>query len=213
MLKSILNAVTEKLEPRADILTLPIFPLGTVLFPGGSLALKIFEPRYMDMVKSALKHNAPFGINLIVEGAEVGAPALPERVGTTALIVEWDMQNLGVLQVRARGEQRFRIRNSKTTDAGLIVAEVEMIADDAHEPSAALTDCANFLRKILLQLGSKLPATEHRFDDAFWVGARLAELLPLGNPIKQKMLELTNATMRLELLQRFLRDQGLVART
>jgi uncharacterized protein len=213
LLKSLLNAVSDKLEPRANVRAMPIFPLGTVLFPDGVMALKIFETRYMDMAKLALKQNSPFGICLIVEGAEVGAPALPERIGTAVHIVEWDMQNLGVLQVRVRGEKRFRIRESETTKAGLIVAQVEMFEHDMHEESSALSDCALFLQKILLQLGSHIPASGHRFDDAFWVGARLAELLPLGNTIKQKMLELTNATMRLELLQRFLRDQGLLART
>ncbi len=174
------------------------------------MALKIFEPRYMDMAKAALKHDSPFGIALIREGVDVGTPAVPERIGTMARIAEWDMQQLGVLQVRVHGEQRFRIQSQTTNPSGLIVAKVEMIEADANDKTSALPVCAAFLRKVIAQIGDKNIVGETQFDDAFWVGIRLTEILPLGNQIKQKMLELTSATMRLEILQRFLVDQGLV---
>jgi uncharacterized protein len=213
LLKSIVNAVSESMRPRVETRALPIFPLNTVLFPGGVLSLKIFETRYMDMAKAALKHNTPFGIALILEGSEVGTPAAHERIGTAVNIAEWDMQQLGVLQVRVRGEKRFRIQNYETTNAGLIVAQVEMIDDDvSSNHSTALQVCAAFLQTVIAQIGSQIPVSEHRFGDSFWVGARLAEILPLGNTIKQKMLELTDPTIRLELLLRFLQTQGLVAR-
>ena len=98
---------------------LPLFPLQTVLFPGGRLPLRIFEQRYMDMAKECLRENLPFGVCLIREGREVGEPALPEDVGCTARIVEWDMPQLGVLQVVTRGERRFRIRSHRVQTDGL----------------------------------------------------------------------------------------------
>src|SRR3954470_11255789 len=89
---------------------LPLFPLNTVLFPGGRLPLRIFEQRYMDMAKACLKDSSPFCVCLIVDGKEVGEPATPADVGTLARIATWDMPQLGVLQVVAVGSQRFRIK-------------------------------------------------------------------------------------------------------
>jgi len=97
----------------------PLFPLGTVLFPGGRLPLRVFEQRYLEMAKSCLRDGASFGVCLIREGAEVGAPATPESVGCTARITQWDMQQLGVLQIVAQGEQRFRILERRLQDDGL----------------------------------------------------------------------------------------------
>src|SRR3982074_2077521 len=88
---------------------LPLFPLNTVLFPGGRLPLQIFEQRYMEMAKACLRDGSPFGVGLSREGAEVGAPAMPMDIGCLARIVEWDMEQLGVLQISARGGRRFRI--------------------------------------------------------------------------------------------------------
>jgi len=189
---------------------LPIFPLGAVLYPGGVLALRIFEDRYMQMAKASLKLSTPFGIALIRDGTEVGAPAIPEAVGTLATIDDWDMPQLGILQVRVLGGTRFRIMASTLNAAGLMVADVKDIADDESQVSAPLAACASFLAKVIASQGQDVHDARFRFDDAFWVSLRLTEMLPLGNAVKQKMLELTNATMRLEMLQKFLRDQGLV---
>jgi uncharacterized protein len=190
-----------------------IFPLGSILYPGGILALRIFEDRYMQMAKTSLKSSTPFGIALIREGAEVGAPAIPESIGTLATIDDWDMPQLGILQVRVLGSTRYRIVSSTLNAAGLIVAQVEDIADDVTEASASLAACASFLAKVVASQGHDVHDERFRFDDAFWVSMRLTEMLPLGqgNTVKQKMLELTNATMRCEILQKFLRDQGLIA--
>ena len=98
---------------------LPLFPLLAVLFPGGRLPLRIFESRYMDMAKACLKDGSPFGVCLILEGGEVGTPATPAAVGTTARISSWDMPQLGLLHVSARGEQRFRIRSRRVQSDGL----------------------------------------------------------------------------------------------
>ena len=192
---------------------LAIFPLGSLLFPGGSLSLRIFEQRYMDMAKTSLKTGEPFGICLIREGVEVGTPAVPESVGTLATIDEWDMPQLGILQVTVKGGARFRILSSEVTANGLIVATTEAIADDEAEPSAALKVCATFLTKIYAASGIDVQQQQLPFDDAFWVSMRLTEMLPLGNVPKQKMLELTDATMRLEVLKRYLTDQSLITQS
>ncbi len=188
---------------------IPLFPLGSVLFPEGAMALKIFEARYMDMAKLALKNAAPFGIALIAEGEEVGTPAASHPVGTLARITDWDMPQQGVLQVQVRGGDRFRIISQTVQKSGLIVGKVELISPDAGSDCPELAPCANFLRKVMLQLGRQ--DEEGRFDDAAWVSFRVTELLPFSTTIKQKMLELTDARMRLEILYRFLRQQQLAA--
>jgi Lon protease-like protein len=191
--------------------SVPIFPLNTVLFPGAVLPLKIFEVRYMDMAKSCLKSGRPFGVCLIREGEEVGAPAVPEPVGCLAHIGDCDVEDLGILKVRAEGQERFRIVSSEVTRQGLIVGEIEKLSP---EPEAAgcpgLAQCSDFLRKAILGIGEERFAQPYLFEDATWVGFRLAEILPLRNDVKQKLLELTDATLRLAVLHRFLRQQKLL---
>ncbi len=210
MIKSLVDRVTAGLRStQATQMTLPIFPLGAVLFPGGSMSLKIFETRYMDMAKGCLKNNLPFGICLIREGAEVGEPAIPENVGTIARIDDWDMPQLGVLQVRVVGESRFRL-TSRSVEKGLIIGEIELIEADSPFEGEAMQACAGFLKKVLPTVRPGEPATEEHYEDASWVAFRVTELLPFGSAIKQKMLELTDAGMRLEILHRFLLDQKLI---
>ena len=212
MIKTILNTVTEKIlsQPEPESFELPIFPLGSVLFPGGTLALKIFEQRYMDMAKDCLKRAKPFGIALIREGQEVGAPAAPHPVGTCALIDDWDMPNLGVLQVNVVGGARFRIVSSIVSASGLIIGMVTAVDADSAASGVEVVACANFLKKILTQINMIEGVAESQFSDASWVSFRITELLPFGGAVKQKMLELTDAKIRLEILHRFLVDQKLI---
>ena len=192
--------------------TLPIFPLSTVLFPGMLLPLKIFEVRYMDMAKACLKDGSPFGVCLIKEGQEVGAPAVPEAVGCFAQIAHCDMEELGILKVVIEGGERFRIVETATTKQGLVMGTVERLAAEAEVADApGLPECANFLAKAITGIGVARFAEPLRFEDASWVGFRLAEILPLKSEAKQKLLELTDATMRLGVLHRFLKQQKLIA--
>jgi Lon protease-like protein len=191
--------------------TMPLFPLGTVLFPGSLLPLRIFEVRYMDMAKACLKDATPFGICLIREGEEVGAPAVPEAIGCVARIAECDMEELGILKVRAEGLERFRIVSREVNRQGLVVGEVERLDAEAEVKEAAgLVESADFLRKVIAGIGTERFTGEPRFDDATWVSFRLAEILPLRNDVKQKLLELTDATLRLAILHKFLRQQRLL---
>lgn len=188
----------------------PVFLLNAVLFPGGLLPLRIFEQRYMDMAKGCLRNDEPFGVCLIRTGREVGAPAIPEPVGCTARIVEWDMQQLGVLSVTALGEQRFRILESRVTDAGLTRASVEMLAQDCDADLPERFDaCANVLRAVIKEHGAKIIAEPFRFESSSWVSARLTEILPVPLAAKQKLLELDDAAQRIEILGKFLLQHGI----
>jgi Lon protease-like protein len=191
----------------------PIFPLNTVLFPGGLLPLRVFEARYMDMTRDCLKRNQPFGVCLIRDGAEVGAPAIPEAVGCLATILEWDMQQQGILNIKTRGGQRFRILERRTGAQGLTSADIELIAPEA---SVAIPDefasCARLLEMVVVDQGKPIFAEPHAFDDASWVGYRLTEILPVPLTAKQRLLELSDTLGRLSILQRFLEGQGLAAK-
>ncbi len=191
---------------------LPIFPLNTVLFPGGLLPLRVFEARYMDMTRECLTLDCPFGVSLIREGKEVGA-AVPEQIGSLAYITSWDMQQLGLLQLRVRGGQRFRVVESQAGAQGLLRARVELLPDeeDAEVP-AQFTALADLLRLVVADKTDAVFAEPHQFGSASWVGCRLSEILPVPLAAKQKLLELDGALARLEILYRFLEQRGLVGR-
>ena len=191
--------------------TIPIFPLGTVLFPGSVLPLRIFEVRYMDMARACLKNGSAFGICLIREGEEVGAPAVPEPVGCMARIGECDVEELGILKVKAEGLERFRIVSREVGKSGLIVGEVEELGPEpAVGDTPGLADSAQFLRKVIAGIGTNRFTGTANFDDATWVSFRLAEILPLRADVKQKLLELTDAALRVAILHTFLRQQKLI---
>jgi Lon protease-like protein len=191
--------------------SVPLFPLHSVLFPGSMLPLRIFEARYMDMARACLKTGEPFGVCLIVEGEEVGTPAVPSAVGCLARIAECDMEELGILRVTAQGLERFRIFSSEVGRSGLIVGQVERLAAEAAAPEApGLAECTGFLRKVIAGIGEARFAAPLAYDDASWVGFRLAEILPLRNDVRQKLLELTDASMRLSVLHQFLVKQKLL---
>ena len=181
---------------------LPLFPLNTVLFPDGLLPLKIFEQRYMDMAKGCLRDGSAFGVCAIREGHEVGAPAVPARVGCFARIIEWDMPQLGVLEVIARGEQRFRLQHYRDNGAGLLIGSVEGID---NEPVTEISEEFTFLIEVASEIAShtseKYPPTPAQLADAVWLSYRLSELLPLPLPLKQQLLELTEPNARLLMLR------------
>jgi Lon protease-like protein len=189
----------------------PIFPLSTVLFPGAVLPLRIFEVRYMDMAKACLKDGTPFGVCLIREGEEVGVPAVPEPIGCVARIAECDMEELGILKVKAEGLDRFRIVSREVNRQGLIIGEVERFDPEPEVKEAVgLGETSEFLRKVIAGIGTERFVGAPRFEDASWVSFRLAEILPLRNDVKQKLLELTDANLRVAILHAFLKQQKLL---
>jgi Lon protease-like protein len=176
-----------------------------VLFPGGRLPLRIFETRYMDMAKACLRDSSPFGVCAIREGAEVGAPATPHDVGTLARIGEWDMPQLGLLQIVARGELRFRILERRVEANGLQRARIDELPAESDGPVPTnCTTCVRLLERVLEDQPQLVPAP-HRFDSSAWVSARLAELLPLETYAKQELLELSDAVERITRLNALLR--------
>jgi Lon protease-like protein len=188
-----------------------IFPLGTVLFPGAALPLKIFEQRYIEMTKTCLRDDRPFGVCLIKEGREVGEPALPQAVGCLATIEQWDMPQMGLFHLLARGGDRFRLIDSRTAKNGLMTGVIERLPPDA---SADTVDdaCRRVLEMIIERVDVSQFQKPFQLDDASWVGFRLAEILPLDMRIKQELLEMTQAGERLARIRDVLMEEGLVAR-
>ena len=202
------SPVSPFVEP--DWESLPIFPLGTVLFPGGALPLRVFEARYVDMTRACMKSSRPFGVCLIKEGAEVGAPAVPHETGCLAGIVDWDMQQLGVLQIMTRGTLRFRIESTRVESDGLIRAQARPLpADVPRTVRPEFAACSTLLKSILPQLPSELIPEPHDFDNATWLSNRLSEVLPIPPLAKQKLMELEDPESRLAIIHKFLGQQGL----
>lgn len=189
----------------------PLFPLDTVLYPGSMLPLKIFELRYMDMAKACLKNDSSFGVCLIASGRETGAPALPHEVGTLARIARWDMPQLGVLQVRCHGEQRFRIVSRRVEASGLQRADIEVLEDSRSTPLETRHEfLAGLLSRIIDNIEDPTFLQVLHFDDAGWVGYRLCDWLPFSPPDKQKLLELDDHMARLDAVHQYLLDKGLL---
>lgn len=188
-----------------------IFPLGTVLFPGGALPLKIFEQRYIEMTKACIKDVRPFGVCLIREGREVGEPAVPATIGCLATIERWDMPQLGLFHLLARGGERFRLLEARAAKNGLLSGSIERIAPDP--PGVEVdTACRDVLKVIVEHVGAANFPAPLQLDDAAWVGYRLAEALPLDMRLKQELLELGDAGERLARLRQMLVERGLIAK-
>jgi Lon protease-like protein len=194
---------------QSPLVELPLFPLATVLFPGGQLQLRIFEPRYLDMVRECTRHDTGFGVCLILEGHEVGEPSVPTAVGTIAHIHDFDRDDDGLLGIVANGGSRFRVGRSRVRADGLLRGDVEIWSP---EPEIAVPVEFALLQSILERLIETMAphwrdAPRSAYDDASWVGFRLAELLPLDTTEQQHMLELTDPLQRLaelrDILPRF----------
>lgn len=180
----------------ADI---PLFPLNTVLYPGGALSLRVFEPRYLDLVRDCARGDSRFGVCLILRGQEAGEPAVPAAVGTLAQIVDFYTGDDGLLGIRAEGGARFRVTHTRVRDNGLVHGQVQFWPD---EVSVAVPPEHALLATILERLLEKLAVSfaREQLDDASWVGFRLAETLPLENRERQHLLQLTDPLERLAAL-------------
>lgn len=178
----------------------PLFPLSTVLFPGGPLPLRIFEARYLDMIGERVKNDAPFGVLLIREGRETGSVTTFD-VGTLARITDWYQGSDGLLGVTAIGGQRFRLLSSERQSNGLNIGEIEALADEAR---LALPEeyrpMAHILAGVLDDLGRLYENLERHFDDAGWVSNRFVEILPIDIEQKQRCLEESDPAARLRLV-------------
>jgi Lon protease-like protein len=191
------------IESNADI---PLFPLNTVLFPGGRLDLRVFERRYLDLVRDCTRGGGGFGVCLILHGREVGEAAVPAAIGTLAHIVDFNMQADGLLGISVSGGRRFHGERSRVRDNGLAHGQVAFWAD---EPVLAIPAEFQLLATILERLlektgGPHASSPRARFDDAAWVGFRLAEALPIDNRERQHLLQLHEPIERLQQLMHYL---------
>jgi len=177
----------------------PLFPLNTVLFPGGEVGLRVFEPRYLDMVRDCARTNSPFGSCLILSGTEAGEPATPAAIGTLAHIVDFSTTPDGLLGIRAQGSRRFRLAHSRVRDSGLAHGEVELWPDEARvEVPVEFHLLATILERLLEKIGgTHANAPRANFNDASWIGFRLAELVPLENREQQMLLQTVDPIERL----------------
>lgn len=179
-----------------------LFPLRTVLFPQGLLPLRIFETRYLDMIRRVMREDSGFGVVLIRTGAEVGEITELAEVGTLARVADFDQLPDGLLKILARGERRFRILRHDMQPDGLHMADVEWL-DDAPEPLSVeeYPELTAALTRALADLGDEYPAGRPRLNDALWVGGHLGQLLPVPAELRQKILETEGARRRLELIE------------
>jgi Lon protease-like protein len=200
--------------------SLPLFPLGTVLFPGGVLPLRIFEVRYLDMIGRCHKAGAPFGVVSLTQGSEVRQPGGTEAfaaVGTLATISGFETPRPGLMMIRASGAQRFRITSRDQLKHGLWVADVERvdadmavaIPDDLQGTSAALARLIESLRLKALAPDQLPVQGPLQLQDCGWVANRWCELLPLPVALKQRLMELDNPLLRLELVSDVLARTGI----
>jgi Lon protease-like protein len=191
---------------RAGSTELPLFPLNTVLFPGGPLPLRIFEPRYVDMVRKCMREGAPFGVLLIRSGKEVGEVSSAADVGTSARIVDFHQMPDGLLGIVCTGEQKFRLEERRVQPDGLNIGTVTWLP---LEPATPLppqhAHLGLLLERALPQISDIYQTIQLRFDDAGWVSSRLAEILPISLSDKQECLELDDPLARLERLAPFIR--------
>lgn len=197
---------------------LPLFPLQTVLFPGGVLNLKVFEARYLDLVSRCLRESAPFGVVCLNQGSDVrstgGEKVRFEAVGVLARLQDVDAEQPGILRVRCLGSDRFRAGPPAQQDDGLWTAKVALLdKDSAVEPPPELAATVVALTNAIESLRAQghLPFNEpFQMDDAGWVANRWCEILPISLAAKQKLMELEEPVLRLKLVDEFLRGKGVV---
>jgi hypothetical protein len=188
-----------------DELQIPLFPLNSVLFPGGPLPLRIFEPRYLDMVSRCLRDGGGFGVSLIESGSEVGKAARTYEVGTLVRIVDWHQRHDGLLGITVLGEQRFRILSTHVRPDQLTEARAELLPNEpACDLPAEFIPLADFLRQLIKLVPHHFSSLGLRYGEAGWVGCRLAELLPIALTQKQYLLQLNAPIERLERLRQLM---------
>jgi Lon protease-like protein len=186
--------------------SVPLFPLNTVLFPGGPLLLRVFEPRYLDMISRCMKEEQSFGVVLLTAGSEVAGTVQTVATGTLASICDWDQGADGLLGIKAIGGQRFRLLSLSRQEDGLNLGDIEILPAEPEMPVPGdYSMISELLRSVLIEMNELYAGIERLYDDASWVGYRFAEILPLEPERKQECLEMDDPLVRLEFLQPYLR--------
>ncbi|HTE41932.1 MAG TPA: LON peptidase substrate-binding domain-containing protein [Steroidobacteraceae bacterium] len=180
---------------------IPLFPLNTVLFPGGVLPLRVFEPRYVDMIGRCMREGSKFGVVLIRSGVEAGGPVDTFDIGTLAQVVDFDQMPDGLLGITTRGTERFRILQRRREADGLNTATIESLPSAQVLPlPREFSMFAEMLKDALPQMGDYFKHLEPGYEDADWVSGRVVEVLPLPLPVKQQLLEIVDPTERWQAL-------------
>ncbi|MBN3758908.1 ATP-dependent protease [Paraburkholderia sp. Tr-20389] len=200
----------------------PLFPLHTVLFPDGLLPLKIFEARYLDMARDCLRDETSFAVCLLKSGAEVAQPnepAVPEAIGCLAQIDVCDVDEFGMLLIRARGTERIRLLSHRVESSGLLVGMAELVGSDVPLEGTQQMEkfgaCAEVLERIIATIRERdpesLPFVEpFRLDDPTWVSNRLSEVLPIALKARQKLMELQDAGARIDVVHHYMQQHQLL---
>lgn len=185
---------------------IPLFPLPAVLFPGGHLPLRIFEQRYIDMVRDCSTTGECFGVCLISEHEDANRPVAHWRVGTTADICDFSTLDDGLLGITVRGGQRFTVQQTRVRDNGLLMAGIDLIADEKRiQVPEQYSVLSMITGRMMEQVGGNYPSFQpDDLQDATWLGYRLSELLPLENSERQSLLQLTDPLQRLQVLLEWL---------
>lgn len=209
------------MTPPLTLSSLPLFPLNSVLFPGGVLALRVFEVRYLDMVRKCHQAGAPFGVVALTRGREVRQAGAPEEqfsdVGTLATIDRLETPQPGLITLLCRGAQRFRITQRHQLPHGLWIADVGQldpdltipVPEDLKKTSTALAQVLHTLRQRDPDTPTSVLPTPAQLDDCGWVANRWCELLPVPLELKQQLMELDNPLVRLELVGDVLERTGI----
>lgn len=212
------------------LFSLPLFPLGSSLYPGGLLHLRIFEVRYLDMIGKCHKTGAPFGVVALTEGSEVRKPEVEaprgdgfanevfNPIGTLAVIEAFSVPQPGLMVIRCKGTRRFEISKHEKLKHGLWIADVTYLDDDQSvsipEDLQGTADALGKLIKTLKERtdlsAERIPVlAPYKLDDCGWVANRWCELLPMPQELKQRLMELDNPLLRLELVSDILERTGI----
>lgn len=198
--------------------SMALFPLSTVLFPGGVLPLRIFEARYTDMVRECMRLERPFGVVLITRGGEVGESAEHEPMGCLAQIEDVDMEQPGVLRIRTLGTRRFTVQTSEAGANRLIRGRVSLMPEDpvvgVPEEHA---ECIGLVRRMVQEIERTEPDASQRmiagplhYESAGWVANRIAEFLPIPGASKYRLMSMEDPLDRLAVVHRWLSQQGVL---
>ena len=178
----------------------PIFPLRTVLFPASRIPLRIFEPRYLDMVSSCLRSNTEFGVVL---SKEVIQPGMYETysIGTLASIIDWSQDKDGLLNITVIGSNKFELISLSKKEDGLNIADINILEQEKDFKAPPHFDNMIRLLEAILEDIDLFDDLDKQFESASWVSFRFAEILPLKIEDKQKCLELNDPLLRLNYLE------------
>lgn len=196
----------------SETVEIPLFPLKSIVFPGGLLMLRIFEPRYLDMVRDCMRTNKGFGVCAIYEGREIGVAAKIHDVGTLVNVIDFEMLPDGLLGITTRGEKKFKLLGSHVLSNQLRVGFVDYLPQEPQETiTGNLLRLVELLRRIIPEVEeyfgkAQMDYMEYDYQNAAWVGARLAEFLPLELGVKQMLLECQNPLERLNVLYETLHE-------